>query len=326
VRDVTRIAEHAPAAARANRARLVDVLARGGLLASAHGETAREELDVLAVEIASLRLAPAVLDAAAAAMGTADTSAQIEFAKARSSAHRAKTEWTTASAHLVVAIAKRYRRPGVDTTDLVQDGSIGLIRAIEKFDPRLGHRFHAYAAWWIRQHIFRALADYGRSIRVPLPMVEASHRIGRARRVFEGIHGREPSDGELAAVSGLDLATVAAVDAIIDEPVSLQLRIGDQDTDILDRLADPSSPPLDEQVALARLGHRMRDLFDALAPREREVLRLRFGLGEDREHSLVEVAALLGVSRERARRLEERAMAKLRAGSAREGLRGYLAA
>ena len=254
-RDVRRTVEHAPAAVTASRARLLDVLARAGRLAAAvraanGGKGTRQELREqqtarrrLAVEIASLRLRQSVLDQVAAAMGVDDggAAARLAFARARGASRRAKSEWTAASAYLVLAIAKRYRRPGVDTVNLVQDGSIGLIRAVEKFDASLGYRFHAYAAWWIRQHIFRALADYGRSIRVPMPMVEASQRVGRVRRVFEGVHGREPSDAEIAAVSGLDVGTVAAVDAIIDEPMSLQGRIGDQELDL--SIDSPTGPP-----------------------------------------------------------------------------------
>jgi RNA polymerase primary sigma factor len=339
-RDVRRTVEHAPAAVTASRARLLDVLARAGRLAAAvraanGGKGTRQELREqqtarrrLAVEIASLRLRQSVLDQVAAAMGVDDggAAARLAFARARGASCRAKSEWTAASAYLVLAIAKRYRRPGVDTVDLVQDGSIGLIRAVEKFDASLGYRFHAYAAWWIRQHIFRALADYGRSIRVPMPMVEASQRVGRVRRVFEGVHGREPSDAEIAAVSGLDVGTVAAVDAIIDEPMSLQGRIGDQELDLLDRLTDRSAPLPDEQVAQARLQDRIHGLFDELAPREKDVLRLRYGLEGNQDHTLAETAALLRISRERARRIEERALSKLRAWSTRSGLRGYLAA
>jgi RNA polymerase sigma factor (sigma-70 family) len=328
LRDVTRIAEHAPAAAETTRARVVAVLRRAEGLAGARARDPSfdEERRALASEIASLRLLPIVFDRAAAAMGEADAAARLAFDRAMRSSRRAKAEWTAASGRLVLAIAKRYRRPGVDTLDLVQDGTIGLIRAVERFDPRLGYRFHAYAAWWIRQHVFRALADYGRSIRVPLPMVEASHRVARTRRLFEGSHGREPGDEELAALSGLDLATVAAVDAIIDEPVSLQGRIGDEDFDVLDRLADGSAPLPDEQVALARLRHRVRDLFEALPPHEREVLQLRFGLDGKTEHSLVQVATSLGLSRERVRRIEDRALSRLRMRSLRDGLRSYIAA
>ena len=328
-RDVTRTAQHALSSAKADRARLVNVLERVGRLAAAPAagsEATERERCRLAVEIASLHLRPQVLDRAAAAMGEADTGPRLAFARATASSRRAKAEWMAASARLVFAIARRYRRPGVDTLDLVQDGTIGLIRAVEKFDPRLGYRFHAYAAWWVRQHIFRALADYGRSIRVPLPMVEASHRVARARRLFEGRNGREPADDEVAALSGLDVATVAAVDAIIEEPVSLQAHIGDEDFDLLDRLADGSTPLPDEQVALARLEHRVRCLFEALAPCEKEILRLRFGLDGNTEHSLVQAATYLGVSRERVRRLEERALSKLRARSLRDGLRAYVAA
>jgi RNA polymerase primary sigma factor len=237
----------------------------------------------------------------------------------------AKAEWALAAAPLVVAIARRYRRAGVDLADMIQDGNIGLLRAIDRFDPTLGYRFHTYAAWWIRQHIFRGLAESSRSIRVPLPMLEASHRVGRARRVFEAMQGGPPSDRELEAVTGLDARTIAVVDAIAGPPVSLSGTTDGHETELLDRIADQSLPAPDEHVAWLHFGERVRILFESLAPREREVLSLRFGLAGGREHTLAEAAARIGVSRERARRLEERALSRLRAGSARAGLR-YVAA
>jgi RNA polymerase sigma factor (sigma-70 family) len=322
-REVTRIAAQAPGAAEANRARLLAVLERAS---SARATSTPAALGRLATELSSLRLQADVFERAAATMRDADARPRRAFARARRASRAAKAEWIAASAHLVVAIARRYRRPGVDTSDLVQDGSIGLIKAVERFDPTMGHRFSVYAAWWIRQHIFRALAEYGRTIRVPLPMVEASHRVARARRVFEGIHGREPEDAELAAASGLDLGTVAAVNAIAGEPVSFHGRLDDPDADMLDRIADRSAAPADELVASHRLHDRVRALLAALPRVERDVMRLRFGLEGAREHTLVEVATALGVSRDRARRTEERALGRLRAWSVREGLGGHLAA
>ena len=257
-------------------------------------------------------------------MSEGNVEARCAFAAARRAARRAKAEWAASSAYLVSAIARRYRRPGVDTVDLVQDGSIGLLRAVEKFDSNLGYRFHTYAAWWIRQHIFRALAVQGRTIRVPLPVLQTLHRITRARRIFTGIHGREPDAAELAGVSGVDLPTVLASGGVVEEPVSLQTHLGDHDGDrdeILDRLADASVLAPDEEVARARLHARIRAHLSALTPREQEVLRCRFGLDGAGEHTLVEVAGALGLSRDRARRIEERALSKLRAWSRRDGLR-----
>jgi RNA polymerase primary sigma factor len=322
-RDVlrVRVTDHAPGAVLTNRTRLLEVLALAG---RSGGGSAAEDLGLLGERIVALRLQPSVLERAAEAMVEPDREARLAFARARRASRLAKAEWTAMSAYLVLAIAKRYRRPGVDTVDLVQDGSIGLIRAVEKFDSSLGHPFHVYAAWWIRQHIFRALATYGRTIRVPLPMVEASYRVARARRVFEGVHGVEPDDAELASLSGIDLATVATVGKIADEPVTF-FRAGSEDTSVLDHLADKSADLPDEQVARAHLNERVRMLYGELPSRERDVLRLRFGLDGGREHTHVEVAATLQVSRERARRIEEHALAKLRAWSARGGHRGAAA-
>jgi RNA polymerase primary sigma factor len=311
-RDVLRRADPTAASARASRVEVIAVLEEAGRLGE---EPAARECAPLAQKIAALHLQSGVFDRLADTIEEGE--ARRAFDQARRSSRRAKAEWTAACSYLVVAIARRYRRPGVDTVDLVQDGNIGLLRAVEKFDPSLGHRFHVYAAWWIRQHVFRALASSGRTIRVPLPMVEASHRIARARRVFEGVHGEGPDDGELAALSGIDVATVAAVSAIIDEPVSLFGRAGDDEPSVLDRLSDRTVDLPDEQVERARVSDRVRTLFEELPSREREVLRMRFGLDGGSERTHGEVAAALGVSRERARRMEEHALTKLRAWSMR---------
>ncbi len=326
-RDLVRIAERAPLGVPLDREELRGVLAAAARIAdeapgAASGSDRDDEREHLGDRIAALRFHPIVLDRIAEAMTDSDHEARRAFARARRAQRAAKSEWTAATAYLVAAIARRYRRPGVEPSDLVQDGSIGLIRAVEKFDPALGHRFHVYAVWWIRQHVFRALASYGRTIRIPLPMVEASHRIARARRVFESIYGLEPDDVELAAASGMDVATVTAVAAIRDEPVSFYGRAGEEETNILDRLSDLAVDPPDEQLERARLHERIRALFDALPAREQEVLRLRFGLDDAREHTQVEVAAALAISRDRARRIEEQALERLRTWSVRGGLAG----
>ena len=321
-RDVIRIAEHATGAAGENRRRLLSALDRAGRLAGRVGALDLERRE-LADELCALRVQPSVLEGMARAIPDGQAEARQAFATARRSAERAKAEWTASSAYLVLAIARRYRRPGVETIDLVQDGNIGLLRAIEKFDGTLGHRFPTYAAWWIRQHIFRALAEQSRTIRVPLPVLESVQRIKRARRVFAGTHGREPDDAELAALCGVDLRTIAAAEAVALEPVSLQTHLGDSpdDADLLDRLADVNVLAPDEEVARARLHDRLHALLDALAPREREILRLRFGLDGEAPRPLAEVAASLRFSRDRVRRIEERALARLRAWSTRDGLR-----
>jgi RNA polymerase primary sigma factor len=331
IREVVRNADSTPGAERRDstptfspcesitRGRVLEALALAGTLGE---EASAEELRVLGDRLIALRLLPSVLERAAEAMGASDDELRRAFAGALRTSRLAKAEWAAASAYLVVAIARRYRRSGVDTVDLVQDGNIGLIRAVEKFDSSLGHRFHVYAAWWIRQHIFRALASYGGTIRIPLPMVEVSHRLARARRIFEGIHGTLPSDAELAALCGVDLATVEAVGRIAAQPVSFHARLGEEETSALEHLVDRAADLPDELVARADLNDRVRTLFEALPRREQFVLRLRFGLDGEREHSNLEVAATLRVSRERARRIEEHALAKLRVWSARGSVPG----
>jgi RNA polymerase sigma factor (sigma-70 family) len=323
-RDLVRVAEQGARGAPATRREVVAVLERASRLAARAATT--EELCELARDVAELRLRPGVLDRVAATMDDDDADARAAFVRARAALRKAKSEWTAATTYLVHAIARRYRRPGVEATDLVQDGTIGLIRAVEKFDPTLGHPFRVYAAWWIRQHIFRALASYGRTIRVPLPMVEASHRVARARRMFEGIHGGEPDEAQLAEASGMDVATVAAVAAIREDAVSLYGRLGEEETNVLDRLTDRSADLPDEQLERARLNERIRALFEALPARDQAVLRLRLGLDGEAEHTQLEVATTLGISRDRARRIEEQALAKLRSWCARGGLRAHEAA
>ncbi len=313
------VVDLATPAAPGARERVVETLARARAVGDASEARAR------ANAIASLRLKVRVLEEAAGAMTSGDEVARTEFAVAHASFRRAKSAWAAAGAPLVAAIARRYRRPGVDTSDLIQDGSIGLVRAVERFDPALGHRFQAFAAWWIRQHIFRGL-ERARSIRVPPPIVEASRRVGRARRVFEATRGDPPSSQQLEAVTGLDAKTIAAADAIAAPPLSLSFRGEGSERDLLERLADPSARAPDEEVAMTRFHERFRTVFEALAPCEREVLTLRFGLAGLREHTVAEVAAQIGVSRLRARRLEERAISKLREGSRRAGLAAYVAA
>jgi RNA polymerase sigma factor (sigma-70 family) len=322
VRTVTRVTEHTPGGLLSHRQWVVEVLERAAAVADAADCGASS---AFAADLASLRLKVGVLERAATAMSEREHAVAADFARAREACRRAKARWALAAVPLVVAIARRYRRAGVDTNDLVQEGTIGLVRAVERFDPRLGHRFHVYAAWWIRQHVFRGLAENARSIRLPLPMVDASRRLGRARRVLEARLGESPSDAELAAATGIDPRTIAAVNAIAAQPVSLNGRADDSDIDLLERIADASAPAPDEQVAHARLSARVQRLFDALAPRERAALCLRFGLDGRGEHSLAETATSLGVSRDHARRLEERALSKLRAGSRRAGLGGVAA-
>ncbi|HEY2514309.1 MAG TPA: sigma-70 family RNA polymerase sigma factor [Polyangiaceae bacterium] len=248
------------------------------------------------------------------------------LARARGRLQRARAELVRANTYLVVAIARRHRRPGVELADLVQDGSIGLLRAVEKFDASLGHRFGVYAVWWIRQQMFRGLAEHGRTIRVPLPALEANRRVGRARRVFVGRYGREPEPSELANECGMSSDAVVSAVMLIDEPVSLHGRLGDGDQELIEVVEDRATTPPDEEFASHRLHARLRALLAALEPRERTVMSLRFGLDGEREHGLHEIAEKLGLSRERVRRIEARALSKLRGWSVRGGLADYLAA
>jgi RNA polymerase sigma factor (sigma-70 family) len=319
VEELVRFAARAQVAASDARDGLLAVLERAGGLAKRR--KAESDIGTFADELAALCFQGRVLERIGASLTDASDGARRAFEDARRRADRAKAEWAALSTYLVMAIARRYGRPGVDQVDLIQEGSIGLLSAIERFDASLGHRFPPYAAWWIRQHIFRAIAGQARTIRVPLPMLELLHRTARARRLYAVLHGYEPDARQLAAASGMKLQAILNASAVVDEPVSLQSPVAGREMTVLDGLADLSVPAPDEEVAQATLHAKVRSLFSALSPCEKDILARRFGLDGEGERSLVDVAEALGLSRDRVRRMEERALAKLRRWSVRAGLR-----
>jgi RNA polymerase primary sigma factor len=254
---------------------------------------------------------------------TAELRADLEWIAA--DGLRAKSRMLESNLRLVVSIAKRYTGRGMLFLDLIQEGNLGLIRTIEKFDYRLGYKFSTYATWWIKQAITRAMADQARTIRIPVHMVEMINKVARAHRRLSGELGREPTPEEIAIETELPIDRVIEVQGYGREPISLHTPLGEEgDSEFGDLIEDSEAVSPAEAVSFTLLQQQLRAMLDDLSEREAGVITMRYGLTDGKPMTLDEIGRVYGVTRERIRQIEAKTMSKLRHPSRALALRDYL--